>query len=114
MYQLAIEGILGLRRQGDTFAVSPSIPAIWSGFTLDWRIDGTDYHVEVRNPERRGAGVASATLDDMPVDAGAIPIFHDRRKHHVVITLGEVGLEAAAARHDAAAGLTRGSHDGGA
>jgi cyclic beta-1,2-glucan synthetase len=112
MYQLAIEGILGFRRQGDTFAVSPSIPAIWSGFTLDWRVDGTDYHVEVRNPEHRSAGVGSATLDGVPVDSGAIPLLLDRQQHHVVITLGQVGAQAAAARHDAAAGLTRESQDG--
>ncbi|MGE0592661.1 MAG: glucoamylase family protein [Vicinamibacterales bacterium] len=88
MYQAAIEGLLGLRRQGDTMRVNPCIPAVWPYYALDWRIGGTHYHFSVSNPEQRSAGVGSADLDGMPVDPDRIPLVEDGRTHEVRIVLG--------------------------
>ncbi|HUR34823.1 MAG TPA: glucoamylase family protein [Vicinamibacterales bacterium] len=88
MYRAAIEGLLGLRRRGATFTVDPSIPAMWPGFSLDWSVEGTTYHIEVTNPDHRCAGVASATLDDRNVDPEAIPLVQDGGLHTVQVVLG--------------------------
>jgi cellobiose phosphorylase len=88
MYQAAIEGLLGLRRQGDVFSVDPAIPAMWPSFTIAWRVGETQYRIRVANPEHRGHGVASATLDGTSVDAMRLPIVRDGGTHDVEVVLG--------------------------
>jgi cyclic beta-1,2-glucan synthetase len=88
MYRAAIEGLLGLRRRGETFAVDPSIPSMWPGYTMTWRFGDTHYRLTVANPERRCRGVRSATLDNVAVDPNAIPLRDDRQLHVVEIVLG--------------------------
>jgi len=88
MYQAAIGDLLGLRRTGGTFAVDPCIPAMWSEFSIDWRVGRTLYRVHVENPEHQHRGVRTATLDGTAVDAAAIPIVDDGATHNVAIVLG--------------------------
>ncbi|WP_305068752.1 GH36-type glycosyl hydrolase domain-containing protein [Luteitalea sp. TBR-22] len=89
MYRTGLESILGLQRHGDVFTVSPCIPSAWPGYTIDWRIGSCRYHIAVDNPEHRSTGVASVTLDGVPVEQGRIPILDDGQAHRVVVTLGE-------------------------
>ena len=88
MYQAAIEGLLGLRRHGDTFSVSPCIPAMWPAYSIDWKHGASLYRIEIRNPEHQHHGILSATLDGVPVDHGAIPLRDDGNTHDVVIVMG--------------------------
>lgn len=89
MYQAAIEGLLGLRRQGSTFSVNPSIPAMWPEFAMEWTRGSTRYRISVANPEHRCGGVGWATLDGVPVDARAIPLVEDGQTHTVEVVLGK-------------------------
>jgi cyclic beta-1,2-glucan synthetase len=89
MYQAAIDALLGLRRNGATFSVNPSIPAMWASYAIEWTIGRTRYEITVSNPEHRCRGVSSATLDGTPVDALAIPITDDAQTHAVDIVLGQ-------------------------
>jgi cyclic beta-1,2-glucan synthetase len=88
MYQAAIEGLLGLRRNGSTFSINPSIPAMWPGYSIEWTIGRTRYRITVTNPEHRCGGVAVATLDGGEVDAQAIPLSEDNGAHEVNVVLG--------------------------
>jgi cyclic beta-1,2-glucan glucanotransferase len=88
MYQAAIQSLLGLRRQGRTFTVDPSIPAMWPGFTIDWTIGETRYRISVSNPDHRSRGVALASHDGVAVDPRAIPLQQDGRTHRVEVVLG--------------------------
>jgi cyclic beta-1,2-glucan synthetase len=99
MYQAAIEGLLGLRRTGESFRVEPCIPSVWEGFTLDWRVGGSRYRITVTNPEHKCRGVRSVALDGKPVDPRAIPLADDGAVHEVVVVLGEAAaLEVGATR----------------
>jgi cyclic beta-1,2-glucan synthetase len=89
MYRLGLESILGLERRGPCFAIAPCIPGAWDGFTVEWRHGRSRYEIRVENPGRRSQGVAWATLDDAPVDAGAIPLADDGAVHRVHVVLGE-------------------------
>ena len=73
MYQAAIEGMLGLRRHGATFSVNPWIPAMWPGFSLEWRLGRPATTSRSTTPSTDAAASRSATLDGAQVDAGAIP-----------------------------------------
>jgi cyclic beta-1,2-glucan synthetase len=88
MYRTAIEGLLGLHREGATFRVDPCIPAMWPGYTIEWRTGRALYHITVTNPEHRCRGVRSATLDGAPVDPGASPCPDDGLTHEVAVVLG--------------------------
>ncbi|MEP7028306.1 MAG: glucoamylase family protein [Candidatus Eisenbacteria bacterium] len=88
MHRLGLESILGLRPNGARLGVSPCIPAWWPGFTVRWRHGTSRYEIRVENPEHVERGVARATLDGIPVDAGAIPLADDGREHAVRVWMG--------------------------
>jgi cyclic beta-1,2-glucan synthetase len=89
MYRAAIEGLLGLRRQGSTFTLTPSIPAMWPSFSIDWRVgEKTRYRISVLNPDHRSRGTRVAALDGVEVDPNAIPLVDDGGVHEVLIELG--------------------------
>ncbi len=90
LYRAGIERMLGLRRRGRTFAVEPCIPSSWPEYQITWNVQGTRYLISVSNPERVCTGVLRASLDDMPINAGAIPLADDGRTHHVDIVLGRL------------------------
>jgi cyclic beta-1,2-glucan synthetase len=101
LYRTGLESILGLRRRGATFAVDPCIPAAWPAYSIAWRLGASCYAIDVVNPDRRSRGVASAVLDGVSVDPGAIPLSDDAARHHLRITLGgddsaEAGLHRGA------------------
>jgi cyclic beta-1,2-glucan synthetase len=88
LYRAGLESLLGLRRNGATFALDPCIPAAWPGFEISWRFGAARYEIVVTNPDRRCRGVAGAELDGVAVDARAIALVDDGRTHHVRVTLG--------------------------
>jgi cyclic beta-1,2-glucan synthetase len=89
MYQAAVEGLLGLRRNGATFSIAPSIPAMWPKFSIGWIVGRTSYHISVVNPGHRCRGVRSAEIDGAAIDPDAIPLLDDGQTHNVVVELGE-------------------------
>ena len=46
-YRVAIEGILGIKRQGDQLVVDPSIPSEWDGFEAEITIEGKVHMIKV-------------------------------------------------------------------
>jgi cyclic beta-1,2-glucan synthetase len=89
MYRAGVESILGLRRRGAAFEISPCIPAGWPGYSMVWRFGGSRYEIAVENPEHRCRGVGRAELDGGAVDPAVIPLVDDGAVHHVRIVLGK-------------------------
>ena len=88
MYRAGIERMLGLRRRGATFSITPCIPSSWPAFEIAWRFQTTRYTISVLNPEHLCRGVATATLDGVATDHDAIPLVDDGRDHEVRVVLG--------------------------
>lgn len=88
MYQAAVHALLGLRRTGATFSVTPCVPSLWPQFTLNWRVGQSRYRITVSNPEHRCCGIRSATLDGAPVDPTAIPLDDEGGTHEVNVVIG--------------------------
>jgi len=103
MYRLGLDSILGVRPLGSRLAVSPCIPAAWGGFVVRWRHGRTLYEIRVENPDHRQHGVASATLDGVAVDPGAIPLADDGDEHRVNIVMGDAPATAPAVPESSAA-----------
>ena len=89
MYRAGLESILGLRRQGQRFAIDPCVPSTWSEYSISWRTGSARYEITVSNPQRRCRGIAVATLDGSAVNPDAIPISSDGATHAVHVVLGD-------------------------
>ncbi len=70
MYRAGVEGILGLRREGDTLVVAPCLPSAWPGFTATVRIGASRIDLRVDKPTDRAGTVVEAMLDGAPLPTG--------------------------------------------
>jgi cellobiose phosphorylase len=75
MYRLAVESLLGVKREGDKLRLAPCLPAHWPGFKLRYRYGETLYQISVVRDE--GAGQSEQV----------IALVDDRREHRVEVTL---------------------------
>ncbi len=88
MYQAGLEGILGLRRQGDRLLVEPCIPSSWPGFTLSVTVGSSVYAISVTRSDGLGAA-AGCMLDGASIDwsEGRRHVPLDGRSHTLSISL---------------------------
>jgi len=77
MYRLAVESLLGLRREGDKLHVAPCLPASWPGFKLRYRYGDTTYQIAVT---RDASGSAEPS-------SHVISLVDDRLEHRLEIKL---------------------------
>jgi cyclic beta-1,2-glucan synthetase len=90
MYRVAIEYILGLRRQGDLLTIDPSIPANWPQFEATVRHFGSTYEILVENPNHRCKGIAQIIVDGVAsTSLTDIPLARDGKQHRVHVIMGE-------------------------
>jgi len=74
MYQAGMGGILGIRREGDSFIIDPCLPAHWPGYEATVMLAGTRYDIRVTVGPKRGRGISVAVLDGVRVDVPAGPV----------------------------------------
>ncbi|WP_346772403.1 glucoamylase family protein [Chelativorans sp. AA-79] len=88
MYRSGIEGILGIRRDGNFLIVDPCIPSAWPGFEATVRVGTTHYNIRIDNSIRRGSGDWFAVMDGEPLQctSACVRVPLDGRKHN--LTLG--------------------------
>jgi cyclic beta-1,2-glucan synthetase len=97
MLRVTIESLLGFGIEaGEWLTLTPRIPDEWPGFRLTHRRpDGTQYQIEVDNPQRVAGRVRAAWLDGAPLLIGAtglrVALAHDQRLHLLRVTLGPEG-----------------------
>lgn len=75
MYAVAVRQILGFKKEGSRFAISPCIPADWNGFSLEYRYEDSIYKIAVENPDGVEAGVCTLYVDGekaewVPLESG--------------------------------------------
>lgn len=87
LYRLGMEGLLGLRKEGDRLYVNPVIPARWDGFSMRYRFFDSLYRIEVRNPDHVNNGVREIRLDGERLENQAIPLVNDGAEHLVEVIL---------------------------
>lgn len=47
LYRVAVEGILGIRKEGNRLMLKPALPSDWNGFSASLTLDGKRYRIEV-------------------------------------------------------------------
>ncbi|GIK55531.1 MAG: hypothetical protein BroJett015_11940 [Chloroflexota bacterium] len=88
MVRLGLEGILGLRKVGQTLLIEPCIPQDWAEYKLVYRYGRAAYHIHVKNPSGVQQGVAEVWLDGQPLADLQIPLYDDGQTHRVDVLLG--------------------------
>jgi cyclic beta-1,2-glucan synthetase len=85
LYRAALESILGIRVEGDTLRLVPSIPREWPEYRVELEYRSARYEIVVENPHGTGRGVATLTLDDaeLAVEPPHVPLRDDGRSHRV-------------------------------
>lgn len=82
MYRLGLEGILGLRRQGNAIKIQPRIPPDWPEFKVVYRFGRTYYHITVKNNNEEERQI---WLDGKKLLTNLIPLDDDGREHVVEV-----------------------------
>jgi len=86
LYRAAVEAILGIRKQGKTIFVNPSLPPEWNGFSAMLRIGGGTYRISV---ERDADAVGSSVeIDGQRVEGSAFELRDDGGEFQVLVKVG--------------------------
>ena len=80
--------ILGIKPDYAGLKVDPCIPKDWNGYKITRSFKGTDYEIEIKNPNHVCCGVSSMVVDGKAVEGNIIPDFKDGQKHTVEVVLG--------------------------
>ena len=88
LYRVALEAILGFRRQGGMLRFEPCVPASWSGYELNYRYGLGTYRIRFDNSKKIGRGVQSVTLDGVLLADGNVPLNEDGLTHDVRVVIG--------------------------
>jgi cyclic beta-1,2-glucan synthetase len=89
MHRAGVEGILGIRREGEILIIDPCIPAEWPGFEAEIALSEARYAIKVESPGGRCTGISSATLDGMVLscDGTALRLQITPGRHRLVARL---------------------------
>jgi cyclic beta-1,2-glucan synthetase len=88
MYRAGVEGILGIRRDGDFLVVNPCIPDSWPGFEATVYVHST--RCEIRVESVPGAREMHGLLDNKAIDCsgeGGVYVPLDSSSHTLLIAV---------------------------
>jgi cyclic beta-1,2-glucan synthetase len=88
LYQAGLEYILGLKVRGDHIEFDPCIPAAWPNFHIIYKFKGTEYRIEVLNPDRVERGVKEVRLENRILQDKILPLNADAGIVKVQVMLG--------------------------
>jgi cyclic beta-1,2-glucan synthetase len=90
MYRVVLEGLLGLKMEGEILLLNPCIPRGWPGFEITFRHGKTIYEIAVENRNGAGRGITRVTLDgaDMESKTVRLALKYDGATHHLRVVLG--------------------------
>ncbi|HSA56268.1 MAG TPA: glucoamylase family protein [Gemmatimonadaceae bacterium] len=94
-YRVALEGILGFTKRGDTLRIAPCVPAAWPTLAIEYRYGRSVYAIVVHAPGLVRDNGAFVTLDGRALDGDEIPLIDDGRRHEIVIRGAGRGAEEA-------------------
>ena len=88
LYRVALEAILGLRREGRILRFEPCVPTRWPGYEMSYKYGSATYRIRFDNSKRVGRGVQSVMLDGTLLADGNVPLNEDGLTHDVCVVIG--------------------------
>jgi cyclic beta-1,2-glucan synthetase len=86
MYQLIVESLLGLKREGNTLKFEPCIPLAWKSFKVKYRFEETVYTITVNQETDRES--MEIFMDGEMQPSRVFQLANDRKEHEVMIEVG--------------------------
>lgn len=80
--------ILGIRPDYEHLTIDPCIPPDWDGFQVKRVLRGATYNITVKNPEHVSKGIKQITVDGVPIEGNAVPLYTDGKEHNVEVIMG--------------------------
>jgi cellobiose phosphorylase len=80
--------ILGIQPDYDGLLLNPCIPSHWKEFSIIRKFRGATYHINFNNPNEKMSGIATMTLNGVPVSGNRIPIQSKGTTNQVEVILG--------------------------
>ncbi|MEA2722909.1 MAG: cyclic beta,2-glucan synthetase, partial [Gemmatimonadales bacterium] len=96
MYRVGLEGILGLKKRGDTLYLEPRAPSAWKEYSIEYRHGGSRYVIVVQNEDGATNGAVEVTIDGRASADGGIQLVDDGKRHDVSVQ--RVGAGSTAGR----------------
>ncbi|MEI9940208.1 MAG: glycosyl hydrolase family 65 protein [Pseudomonadota bacterium] len=90
VYQVGTKHILGVMPNYGGLEIDPCIPKAWDGFSVRRQFRGSEYRIEVTNPEHVSKGVRQVIVDGVAIRGNLIPAFDDDKPHTVQVILGAI------------------------
>ncbi|MCK5821919.1 MAG: hypothetical protein KAH17_08530 [Bacteroidales bacterium] len=87
MFRINFDYILGIRPHYKGLEIDPVIPSEWKEFKAQRIFRGTNYKIEVQNPEGVESGVKSIKVDGVSIEGNIIPR-RDAEFCEVLVTMG--------------------------
>jgi cyclic beta-1,2-glucan synthetase len=89
MHRAGVEGILGIRREGEFLVLDPCIPTSWPGFEAAIALGSSRYTIRVTSIARRSRQVSNALLDGVPIDCsdGTARVRLESGNHDLTLTM---------------------------
>ncbi|GAA0181782.1 glucoamylase family protein [Clostridium sediminicola] len=85
MYRVGIDGILGLKLQGDKgFIVDPVVPEDWEGFQITYKHKGATYIIDAKKGQQSKISIDGKELEDSLIPYG------ESGEHHVEVVYKNV------------------------
>ena len=85
MFRINFDYILGIRPHYRGLEIDPVIPSAWTWFRASRIFRGTEYFIEVQNPNGKQSGVEKILVDGKELDGNIIPPSTNKRCHVNVI-----------------------------
>lgn len=89
MYRAGLEGILGIRRQGDMLVIEPCLPETWPGFEASVTVGSCCYEIRVTRSPVKEQSDLNAILDGTPIrnDGESFRVPLDDSRHSLLISI---------------------------
>ena len=83
-YNIGITDILGIKKEGNTLRINPSVPYTWKSFDVEYRYLDTLYKIKV-NFNSKNDGII---VDGDKINKNYITLKNDKRIHAVIVNGG--------------------------
>jgi len=88
MYRIAVENILGVRREGSFLRFVPCVPRHFTKYDLVYKFGSATYHISVKNRGGALSQVGRIVVDGRDVSAaGRVELVDDGEHHDVQVLL---------------------------
>ena len=87
MYKIALENLLGLKKEGERLYINPCISSEWKKFEVKYKFINTHYDIVVKNPDGRQSGAKSIVVDGKESFDGWIELVNDAKEHKIYVIM---------------------------